>query len=399
MREIVRCEVCLNPLLKPAFNLGTHPLPDDLVKLGEDRHCNEYPLEVLYCAECNTAHQRWQLPRRQLFFPEYHYRGGQTKDVLNGMEQLVDAVERRFSVSGARVLDVGCNDGSLLDAFARRGAITYGIEPTLAAHECAKKHPATMHTFFDPAGADNFMRDFEPPDVITFTNVFAHIEHLDDLLEAVHTVCHKNTLLVIENHYLGSVIDRHQFDTFYHEHLRTYSVTSFEHIANRLGMKIVSVEFPARYGGNVRVMMVPGKSDHRWDLQLSAHESNFGQRLVRMGEDIAGWKVRKRKEILDNHPLFAVAFPTRASILLRLLRLTDDHIRGVYEKTGSKKIGHYAPGTRIPILDDATYQPDTEPGPPLLNMAWHIPAEIDKRWREKGLRESLYPVISEGDFE
>ena len=99
--------------------------------------------------------------------------------------------------------------------------------------------------------AKKYLAEHGSPDIITFTNVFAHIENLSELIEALLIIMTPRTLLVIENHYLGSVLDSCQFDTFYHEHPRTYSLTSFKYIAISLGVTLQNVEFPMRYGGNI----------------------------------------------------------------------------------------------------------------------------------------------------
>ena len=92
-------------------------------------------------------------------------------------------------------------------------------------------------------------------DVITFTNVFAHIENFKDLIKSLKNLITKETLIVIENHYLGEVIKKNQFDTFYHEHPRTYSLNSFYFISKLLNMNIVKYEFVKRYNGNIRVFL------------------------------------------------------------------------------------------------------------------------------------------------
>ena len=396
MREITSCEVCSNTQLLPALNLGEHPLPDDLQPVGQERLSKTYPVEVLYCDKCCTAHQRFQVSKHKLFPLTYHYRARQTADVLTGMQQLATAVG---DVRGLKVLDVGCNDGSLLDCFKANGAETYGIEPTDAALDARAKGHIVTQAFLDQHEANRFVIQHGRPDVITFTNVFAHIEYLGDLLTALEILCGRGTKIVIENHYLGSVLDRHQFDTFYHEHPRTYSYTSFEFIADRLGMHVADIAFPERYGGNIRVTLEAGKGMNA----AGPIETEFGQRLEALGRQVKEWRRKKRAQLLWEYnkrgPIACAAFPGRAAILMRLLGLSDEVYDKVYEKPGSKKIGFYVPGTHVPIVSDELYPAHfSSEDTPLLNLAWHIPAEIESRWRMHGFKGRILQVIDPTDF-
>jgi hypothetical protein len=213
-------------------------------------------------------------------------------------------------------------------------------------------------------------------------------------------------LLVIENHYLGAVLDRYQFDTFYHEHPRTYSLTSFRYIARTLGADVVAAEFPARYGGNIRVMMQLSGDVERETPELAelyAAEKNFERRLVDMGSRIPAWQSAKRASIaaaVSRHgPLAGKAFPGRAAILVKLLDLDETMIAAVYEKPGSMKIGHYVPGTRIPILSDDDFAARSNPAAPLLNLAWHISAEINAYMRRQGYQGPIIDIFSAEEFE
>jgi 2-polyprenyl-3-methyl-5-hydroxy-6-metoxy-1,4-benzoquinol methylase len=404
--ETESCEVCGSRTLRRAIDLGLHPMCDDLVPVGSDYVCKHYPIDILFCDTCRTAHQRFQISKRELFPTTYHYRSRHTVDVLNGMKDLVAATEATIgSLDSQMVLDIGCNDGSLLSFFAEKGAKTFGIEPTGAAADAAERGHTLINDFFCEEVAEQFVRKNGRPDVITFTNVFAHIEDLKGVIRALTIMAHEGTLIVIENHYLGAILDRKQFDTFYHEHPRTYSLTSFVHIAKSLAMQIVLAEFPKRYGGNIRVFLSakPGAAAARERLaEVDALESGFSAGLDKLATQVAIWQTNKlaqiNAEIAKHGPLAAKAFPGRAAIPVKMLNLTPQHISAAYEKPSSAKVGNYIPGTRIVIRSDNEFSPTAIGDAPLINLAWHITDEIQGYLRQRGFKGPIIDIIAPEDF-
>jgi SAM-dependent methyltransferase len=405
--QISRCEVCGSATLVDVLDLGPHPLCDDLIPVGDPRVSAEYPIRIGYCETCKTAHQMHQVPKRTLFPPSYHYRAKHTADVLKGMRQLVETCGAQLGdLTGLRVLDVGCNDGSLLSIFAEKGAVAFGVEPTDAAIDARAQGHTVYQEYLTPEFAEAFVSQHGHPSIITFTNVFAHIEDLASLLRSVRTLMSPSTLLVVENHYLGAVVERNQFDTFYHEHPRTYSVTSFQHIAKGLGAMLVGIDFPARYGGNIRVMMrldMGGGASENPDLGPHiVREQTFGPDLKKMARLIPLWCSAKRKaldQLVNQYgPLPAKAFPGRAAILVKLLGLDERMIGSVYEKPGSMKLGHYVPGTRIPIRSDDEFAIRSATGAPVLNLAWHISSEIHSYLRKQGFAGPIVDILTPDEF-
>jgi SAM-dependent methyltransferase len=399
--EITSCEVCGSRELSPVLDLGRQPLCDDLIPIGRPEQCEVFAIDILFCEQCTTAHQRFQVPKVRLFPQSYHYRSRFTADVLSGMDTLVDSVEAQIgSLVDRTVLDVGCNDGSLLDKFAAKGAKTIGVEPTGAYEDALGRGHVVINDFFSEALADDLQR-WSPIDVITFTNVFAHIEDLPALLRTLDLVMTENTILVVENHYLGAVLEKNQFDTFYHEHPRTYSLNSFVHIAQSLGKAVTAVAFPSRYGGNIRVTI--GKAGDTTPEAAPAiretlvREAGFLDDFATMRAFVATWQRERTQElqalVAHNGPLLAKAFPGRAAILLALLELSTDEIECVYEKPGSLKVGNYVPGTRIPIRSDEELFARFDTTEVILNLAWHIPLEIDSYLRDHGYKGRLVNIV------
>lgn len=406
-REILNCEVCGNQNLEPVLNLGRHPMCDDLIKLDDNKKSEEYEIEILYCRKCNTAHQRYQVPKEFLFPNTYHYRSRFTADVLNGMSDLVNSCQHQIdSLENKKILDIGCNDGSLLDFFLKKGAITIGVEPTDAYLDAKEKGHKIYNNYLNEDLAIKILKEHGNIDVIVFTNVFAHIEDLPQVLRSLKILISEKTIIIIENHYLGSVLDRSQFDTFYHEHPRTYSYCSFLHMALTLNTQIISVEFPSRYGGNIRVCL--GKSINKNHIKgvdtakLEIRENQFFNDFQLMQNNIVKWIKRKRSYIISLYKkhgkLRAKAFPGRAAILVKLLSLDENIIDAVFEKPGSLKIGNFVPGTRIPIHSDENLFAMNDQSLPIINLAWHIPKEIKKYLLDNGYKGSIINIIEDQDF-
>lgn len=394
LTEITHCEVCGNTALEPVLDLGQQPLCDDLVPINAAQMAARQPLQLMFCSQCLTVHQRFQVEKTRLFPNVYHYRSRMTKNVVDGLRDLVAVTEKFLgSLAGKRVLDIGCNDGTLLDIFRQKGAITFGIEPTDAGLEAKANGHDTEIGYFSAALAADYVGKHEKPDIITFTNVFAHIEDLDDVIRGIRTLMHDETVVVIENHYLGAVIEKKQFDTFYHEHPRTYSYRSFEFIARKMGMTIAKVSFPDRYNGNIRIILSRSEqpSPHLVD------ESAFADDLRALQNHVE----HKKTEVLNtlnalvakHAPLPAKAFPGRAAVIVNYFGIDERLIAATYERSQSPKIGHFVPGTRIPIMDEAVFF-QAPPAPVLVNFAWHIKAEIHAYLREHGYRGEIVEVYS-----
>lgn len=397
----MRCQIC-DSHTAPVLDLGNHPLCDDLKPITSSNVSKTYPIEIVFCENCLTAYQRVNVDKNTLFPSTYHYRSRMTGDVLKGMENLVDSLDIS-STTSATLLDVGSNDGSLLNFASQKGFNTIGIEPTGAYLDSLERGHSIYNSYFDVDIAKHVKDNHGYPDFITFTNVFAHIDDLDALLDALAILIGPTTRVVIENHYLGAVIQRNQFDTFYHEHPRTYSLHSFHAIAKRLNLNLSEVFFPSRYGGNIRVQIssMPETSNLKSLLEKDLSDC---KNLSLMQSNVDKWIISKGRILADlvskYGPLPSKAFPGRAAILYKLLDLNSSSISCAYEQDSSQKIGYFIPGTNIPIEPDSKLLSSSlSPEIPIINNAWHISSEISAYLRSKGVMNPIIDLIDPSDFD
>ena len=253
--ELEFCQVCNSNNLDTVMDLGYQPLADDLRPL-EQKNLKTiyYPLKINLCRKCIMLQTSSIIEDETLYPKSYHYTPGISKQIRENFESFAKKTASLYKLkSSDLVLDIGCADGSLLDEFKNLGFKNlFGIEPTDTVKIAKKKKHKTLQSFFNKRSAKIFLEKTKIPKIINTTNVFAHTGMLGEYIEGLLRIMNKDTIFIVENHYLGSIILKNQFDTFYHEHLRTYSLTSLKKLLNIYGINLIDAYVTTRYGGNIQ---------------------------------------------------------------------------------------------------------------------------------------------------
>src|SRR5262249_12320186 len=156
------------------------------------------------------------------------YRSGITRELEVYQRAFAQEVVTQLGIApGGLCVDIGSNDGTLLSGFKQLGMRALGVEPTnIAAIARAENGVETIQRFFDERLAREIVKDYDTAKIITATDVFAHMASLGEVMRGISALLDRDGVFVTESHYLLDVIEKLQFDTVYHEHIRTYSLKS-----------------------------------------------------------------------------------------------------------------------------------------------------------------------------
>jgi hypothetical protein len=404
--RIPRCQICNAEKLHTILDLGHQPPCDTLVsKDGLALPEQTYPLRMIWCDACTGVQLDYCVDAADLYHPDYPYRSGISKPLADYQRQICLSLIKRYNLQpDDLVIDIGSNDGTLLSGFKREGIRVLGIEPTNIAKLANEAGIPTVQAFFDIATADELRREHGNAAVITATNVFAHVQALGEFIVGVYDLLEDDGVFVSETHYLLDVIQDGQFDTIYHEHLRTYSLRSLIELLRPYDFTLTDVERGDRYGGNLRIHVTKGRGaavspnvtallEEEEAAGLSRLETYgvFADRVRRARLEFMGFLIDVRRQ---GKSVVGKSCPGRAATLLNYYGVDSELMPYLAELSTSLKLGMYLPGRHIPVVDEAILfeeQPDY-----LVLLAWHYADFIMDRLKAAGLRSDF--VIPLPDF-
>ena len=397
--RIKNCQICNSTDLLDVINLGDQPLANSLLKnIEDDNKLEKYPVNIVRCNECTLLQIDYIVDQEKVYHLDYPYLPGITKTVDNEQLDLSNYLYKELNLKEDQlVVDIGSNDGSLLKHFKAKGLKTIGVEPTNISKIANKNGIKTIQSFFNEETSENIIKDFNKAKLITCTNVFAHMSTLGDVMDGIVNLLDEDGYFCFENHYIMEILDKVQYDTFYHEHLRTYSLISLNKLFEMYGLNLFDAMNVPRYGGSIRCI-VSKKKINQTDRLKSLIEKEkdcliknskktydtFVNNIIASKESLIK-KINQLKAA--NKKIIAKSCPARAVVLLNYCGLNNTHLDYIAEQPTSLKLGQYVPGTKLKIIDDdilTKKEPDY-----VLLLAWHLSEPIIKKWKKRGLKSNF----------
>ncbi len=392
---INNCQFCGQSPLIEIISLG-HQAPVHAHLNSTSLHQPEtlYPLTLCRCSACGLIQLNFIVDPKTIFYPEYPYFTGMTTMLVNNFRNLRDEVQKMHPLSSeSLVVDIGSNDGTLLAGFKDIGAKVLGIEPTNVAKVANDHGIPTVQEFFTQNSVEKIIANNGQADVVTATNMFAHVNNVFPFAQAIANLLKDSGLFISESQYLVDMLEKNALDTIYHEHLRYYSLKPLQKLLNNVGLSLIDAERIEAAGGSIRVYAKKGKyvMSERAKKIMAAEEAmgiydgrifeNFSSKLIKAKQDLIATIVACRQE---GARVFGIGAPGRSNTLLQFAHLDNQLIDYALEKNGSPKIGLYTPGTHIPIVDEEILLSE-QPEYGLL-LSWHIGQELMTKLRAKGFR-------------
>lgn len=385
----MRCRICFNST-SLLCDLGNQPMANKYPKnSGEFSEKNKMLVHI--CNECLTG-QIGKVVSRSDMFEDYFYLSSVNKELNTHFENLAIKLKRsKF------VLDIGSNDGVLLDPLIKLGVKCLGIDPSKNVGDLAnKKGLPTIIDFFNEKSAKKIQTEYGCPEHVVCSSTFTHMDDPHLFAKGINTLSDTKTKLIIEVEYIKNIIENNDFERFYFDRPYYYSIKAFEKIFSPYGFVTSKVESIEAHGGSIQVHMEKNprkisKSVSEMQKKESLFFKNFIKEnfLENIKRNVKSLRDRLIKYKNDNKLVIGFGAPARLATITNFGDIGPELIKFVIDDNPIKA-GRFSPGKLIPIKSREaikTIEPDV-----ILLFAYEY---------EKSIKKSLpqYESIFENVFE
>ena len=380
MLRQTHCMICGSKRLTKFLDMGPQPNGNLFPDEGNKKREVKYPLSMSVCEECWLV-QLDDFPPPEVVFPNHPYVTGLNQPIVQHFQKAAKHIVQKLQLEpNSLVVDIGANDGTLLNCFREAGLRTLGVDPGQRTGKLARARGITVcETFWNQATGKSLRQLNLQPSVVTATAVFYHNPDLHGFVRGLTEVMNDQTVFVTQCVYLKDVIEKLEFDHFYHEHTCVYALKPLRRLLEEHGLRMLDVEFWDVHGGSFILYVARDTSplptsrnveraieeEERAGLFKLATYREFAQQVKRNCDTLNGLLKQLRK---DGKTVYALGAPVKGSTLMNYSKIGPDLVQAVVE-VNQFKIGRLTPGTHIPIIgeDQVRKQPDY-----YLVLAWNF---------------------------
>jgi len=378
------CLVCSGPV-DTFISFGRMPIANGF--LTRDQFANEYFFELKtgFCPRCTMVQLTEQVDRAKMFHDEYAFFSSTSTRMAAHFRQFANSVlSEHLNGPESFVVEIGSNDGIMLQNFLTAGVKHLGIEPSTNVADVARaKGVHTISRFFDEELAREIVSDYGKADAFLGANVMCHLPYLHSVAAGVKILLKPQGVLIFEDPYMGDIVEKTSYDQIYDEHAFYFSVRSLSNLFAPHDLEIVDVVPQNVHGGSMRYVIAHKGSklptsavaaQMKKEEQLALHKPEtydlFRQNVERSREQVLGVLTKLKDE---RQRVVGYGATSKSTTVTNYCGITPDLVEFISDTTPIKQ-GKFSPGVHIPVRP---YEEFVTNYPPYsLLFAWNHGEEI-----------------------
>jgi len=378
------CLVC-GSSIEPFMSFGRMPIANGF--LTPDQFASEYffELKVGFCVTCKMVQLTEQVDRERMFHDEYAFFSSTSSRMAQHFKEFADFVATQYLGSpDSFVVEIGSNDGIMLQNFAKKGIRHLGIEPSANVAQVAiEKGINTVCKFFDEELAREIVAEHGQADAFLGANVMCHLPYMHSVAAGIKILLKPAGVLIFEDPYLGDIVEKTSYDQIYDEHAFYFSVASLTHLFAQHELEIVDVLPQNVHGGSMRYV-VAHLGAHPVSAAVAAQrakEETLGLHRPQQYDKLRHNIERSRDDLVallrdlkdKGKRVVGYGATSKSTTVTNYCGITPDLVQFISDTTPIKQ-GKFSPGAHIPVRpyeDFVTNYPDYA-----LLFAWNHGEEI-----------------------
>jgi len=396
------CHICSSPSIQTFMSFGKMPIANGFLSSEEFKSEYFFELKVGFCEECKMVQLAEFVDREKMFHDHYAFYSSTSSRMALHFKNLADIVCKRYlRDTDPFVVEIGSNDGIMLQNFAKTGIRHLGIEPSKNVAQVAiDKGITTIAEFFDKKIVQNIIEQYGQSDAILAANVMCHIPYLQSVVAGIKVLLKPEGVLIFEDPYLGDIVEKTSYDQIYDEHAFYFSLASISYLFEQHGLEVIDVMPQNVHGGSMRYIIAhkgaknvsesvhkQSKKEKELGLHLPATFERLHQNIKSSRDQLMKLLTGLRKQ---GKRIVGYAATSKSTTLTNYCGITEDLLEFISDTTPIKQ-GKYNPGTHIPVRE---YQEFTDNYPDYaLLFAWNHAEEImakEQKFIESGGKWIVY---------
>ena len=390
----MKCKIT-NEKISPFMSFGKMPSANGFLDKEDFNKEFFYEMEVGFSEKISLLQLNEFSNPIKVHNERYPFYTSSSVYMKNHFKEFASWLREKYLKDGSKLIEVGSNDGTLLENFRNTGVDVIGFEPSKTIAELANnKGVKTLNKFFNIQNLEMIKKFHSSVDIICSANVIAHIPDLTDVIKSVDKLLSDKGLLIFEEPYLGSMFSKVSYDQIYDEHIFMFSVSSIKKIFDLFDFELINVLPQNTHGGSMRYIIgrknkhkkseiISKFLDEEQSKKLDTIESCLDfKKACELSKKMTINKLNKLKE--NNKKICGYAATAKSTTVLNYCNIGNNIIDYICDTT-KEKIGKFSPGVHIPIVSMEKFYEDM-PDVAFL-FAWNHKQEIfskEKRFKENG---------------